>query len=382
MTIRKWYLIHKWTSLVCTAFLLMLCLTGLPLIFHEEIEHLTGVVEAPPMPEGTPNASLDAVAQAAREQRPHEVIRFMFWQQDEHPDVTLVSMAKSMDASPDDSNLVMVDSRTAEVLDAPPPDHGFMYVMLKLHVDLFADLPGMLFLGLMGLLFAVAIVSGIVLYHPFMRRLDFGTIRREKQARLKWLDIHNLLGVATLVWALVVGITGTINTLSQIVIMVWQSDQMADMIAPYKGLPPPGRLGSLQASIESAKRAVPDMNVSFVAYPGSMFSSPHHYTVFMKGNTPVTSRLLRPALIDAQTSQLTDTREMPWYVKTLLLSQPLHFGDYGGLPLKVIWTLLDLVTIVVLASGLYLWIKRRQHTEQRIAELEHKHAAIVKGNML
>jgi uncharacterized iron-regulated membrane protein len=105
-----------------------------------------------------------------------------------------------------------------------------------------------------------------------------------------------------------------------------------------------------------------------------MFSSPHHYTVFMKGNTPVTSRLLRPALVDAQTAKLTDTREMPWYVKTLLLSQPLHFGDYGGLPLKVLWTLLDLVTIVVLGSGLYLWIKRRQHTEQRISELEQKHA--------
>ena len=379
MSIRKWYLTHKWTSLVCTAFLLMLCLTGLPLIFHEEIEHLSGVVEAPVMAENTPDASMDAVAAAARKQRPQDVIRFMFWQQDEHPNVTLVSMAKSMDASPDDSNIVLVDSRTAKVLDEPPPDRGFMYVMLKLHIDMFAGLPGMLFLGVMGLLFVVAIISGIVLYHPFMRRLDFGTLRREKQARLKWLDIHNLLGVATLVWALVVGITGSINTLSQVVIAVWQGDQMADMIAPYKGLPPPSRLGSLQDSIETAKKTVPDMHVSFVAFPGSMFSSPHHYTVFMKGNTPLTSRLLRPALIDAQTATLTDSREMPWYVKTLLLSQPLHFGDYGGLPLKVIWALLDLVTIVVLGSGLYLWIKRRQHTGQRIADLEHQHAAMAKG---
>jgi uncharacterized iron-regulated membrane protein len=374
MSIRKWYLIHKWTSLICTAFLLMLCITGLPLIFHEEIEHLVGVVEAPPMPENTPNISLDKVAEAARKQRPQDVIRFMFWEQDEHPNVTLVSMAKTMDTSPDDSNIVLIDTRTAKVLDAPPPDRGFMYVMLKLHVDMFAGMPGMLFLGFMGLLFVAAIVSGIVLYHPFMRRLDFGTIRREKQVRLKWLDVHNLLGVATLVWALVVGLTGTINTLSQIVIFVWQSDQMAEMIAPYKGLPPPTQLGSLQDSIETAKQAVPDMHVSFVAFPGSMFSSPHHYTVFMKGNTPVTSRLLRPALIDAQTAKLTDTREMPWYVKTLLLSQPLHFGDYGGLPLKILWTLLDLVTIVVLVSGLYLWIKRRQHIEHRISELEKKHA--------
>ena len=48
-----------------------------------------------------------------------------------------------------------------------------------------------------------------------MRKLDFGTVRRERSSRLKWLDLHNLLGVVTLVWALVVGLTGAINTLGR-----------------------------------------------------------------------------------------------------------------------------------------------------------------------
>ncbi|WP_217430966.1 PepSY domain-containing protein, partial [Sphingomonas bacterium] len=37
-TITIWLLVHKWSALVCTAFLLMLCATGLPLIFHAEID--------------------------------------------------------------------------------------------------------------------------------------------------------------------------------------------------------------------------------------------------------------------------------------------------------------------------------------------------------
>ena len=41
-TIRRWSFIHTWTSLVCTLFMLMLALTGLPLIFHHELEHLLG----------------------------------------------------------------------------------------------------------------------------------------------------------------------------------------------------------------------------------------------------------------------------------------------------------------------------------------------------
>ena len=358
MSTKTWSWIHKWSSLVCTVFMLLLCLTGLPLIFSEEIEHLTGVVEAPPMPAGTPNASLDTIAQAALERRPGEVIRYMFWEQDEHPDITYVSMASAVDAPPDENHAVIVDSRTAQVLDEPKTDEGFMYVMLKLHTDMFAGLPGMLFLGAMGLLMVVAIVSGVVVYYPFMRRLKFGALRMQRSTRVKWLDWHNLLGIVTVVWLVVVGVTGTINTLNRVVLSLWQMDQMAEMTAPYRGLPPVTEPAHLDDSIRAARAAVPDMTVSLVAFPGTMFSSPHHYTFFLKGSTPVTSRLLKPALVDATTGKLTDSRDMPWYVKTLFLSQPLHFGDYGGLPLKLLWAVLDLFAIVVLGSGLYLWLRK------------------------
>ncbi|MGB3623076.1 MAG: PepSY domain-containing protein, partial [Ketobacter sp.] len=198
MNIRLWFLIHKWTSLVCTVFLLMLCLTGLPLIFHEEIDHTFGdEVEAPEMPAGTPAASMDQIAEAARLRHPGELIRFAFWDEKEHPHLTLLTMTETYDAPPEDDRLIVLDSRTADILDEPPPDSGFMYIMFKLHVDLFAGLPGMLFLGFMGLLFVVAIVSGVVLYSPFMRKLDFGTVRTQRSTRLQWLDLHNLLGVVT-----------------------------------------------------------------------------------------------------------------------------------------------------------------------------------------
>src|SRR5262245_23296463 len=61
-TIQRWAWVHKWTSLVCTVFLLMLCITGLPLIFKHEIDDLLHE-EVPPMdaPAGTPLANLDDI---------------------------------------------------------------------------------------------------------------------------------------------------------------------------------------------------------------------------------------------------------------------------------------------------------------------------------
>jgi len=86
---------------------------------------------------------------------------------------------------------------------------------------------------------------------------------------------------------------------------------------------------------------------------------------------PLTERLLTPALVDAETAVLTDIRTMPWYVTALLVSLPLHFGDYGGMPMKIIWALLDVATIVMLGSGLYLWLARRKTSvETRIAAIE------------
>ena len=364
--LRVWTWLHTWSSLVCTVFMLLLCLTGLPLIFHHEIGHLLGTeVEAPAMPPDAPRASMDTVLANGQARAPGLVPTFLFQEPDE-TDTWTVGFAPTPTADTG-TKFVVVDARTGLALGEPPAEEGFIYVMLKLHVDLFAGLPGKLFLGLMGLLMVVAIVSGVVLYAPFMRKLPFGAVRRDRSPRLKWLDLHNLLGVVTLSWALVVGLTGVINTWADLVIKLWQFDQLGAVLAPYQKLPPPTTLGSVQAAASMAQRTEPAMRVGFVAFPGTPLSSPHHYSVFMRGTEPVSARLFKPVLVDAQSSEVTAAMDLPWYVTALLVSQPLHFGDYGGRAMQILWAVLDLITIVVLGSGLYLWFSRRRAREQRIA---------------
>jgi uncharacterized iron-regulated membrane protein len=181
--------------------------------------------------------------------------------------------------------------------------------------------------------------------------------------------VHDLLGIMTMLWALVVGMTGVINTLANPIFSYWQSTELAEMIAPWRGKPAPSTVISVQKAIDAAQAAVPAMELRSVGFPGTSNAGQHHYVVFMKGKTALTEKLLTPVLIDAQTGALTDMREMPWYVTAFRLSQPLHFGDYGGLPLKMVWALLDLVTIVVLASGLSVWLTRwRSPIEQQMPE--------------
>lgn len=365
VSLRRWSWIHKWSSLVCTVFMLLLCLTGLPLIYHHEIGQLLGnEVEAPALRPGSPpRADLDSVIAAGKARYPGKVMMYMSQEADQ-PALWFLTMG----AHPDDPKFVSIaiDARTARYVAEPPIEGGaVMAFLFHLHVDLFAGVPGKLFLGCMGLLLIVALVSGVVLYAPFMRKLDFGEVRHGRTARLKWLDLHNLLGIVTLVWTLVVGATGVVNTLADVLLQHWQATEIAAMVKPYEGQLPPTTLASMEQSVARAQALQPGMKVAFIAFPGTPFASPHHYGVYMRGDQALTARLYKPVLVDAATGQVTDQRTLPWYLSALLLSQPLHFGDYGGAGMQFLWALLDLATIVVLGSGLYLWLKRGRAARAR-----------------
>jgi uncharacterized iron-regulated membrane protein len=370
-TIKRWASIHKWTSLVCTAFLLMLCITGLPLIFHDEIDSLTEEQPVFGMPgvgsSGTADGMLplDEMLARALANRPGEVPLYMAFDNDQ-PSMTITTGPRP-DSPGSEMTIQSFDRSTGELVGAVSEGSAtgagaVMHFLLELHTDMFLGLPGMLFLGAMGAAFVVALVSGVVLYAPFMRKLDFGTLRTGQAARTKWLDYHNLLGIVALAWMLVVGLTGVINALAVPIEKAWKANELASMTRDYVGRTPlePARYGSLDTAMAAARAALPGNNPQFIAFPGGTFSSNHHYAVFFQGDTPLTERLLTPALIDAETGTFTAARPMPWYYQALSLSRPLHFGDYGGLPLKLLWAALTLLTIHVLGTGLYLWLAKRK----------------------
>lgn len=353
-TLRKWSVVHSWSSLACTLFMFILCLTGLPLIFHDEIEALEGSPAAESWDEAT-LASLDAAADAAIAMRPGEVPIYLSFDV-ERPVVNITS-GPTADAPESLMSFQPIDRRTLAPASGGE-EGGIMDILLQIHTDLFLGAGGMYFLGAMGALFVLALISGLVLYSPFAKKAGFASIRKDKSARTRWLDWHNMIGGVTFAWALVVGLTGVINTLSEPITAWWRTDALATLTKGDGEAIQPYRSGVLGTAVANAMDASPGMRPQFVAFPGAAFSSRDHYAVFLQGATPLTEKLLTPVMIDARTGEVDGIAAMPWYMKGLLLSQPLHFGDYGGFIMKLLWALLDIVTIIVLGSGLYLWINR------------------------
>lgn len=360
--LRVWRLIHTWTSLGCTLFLLVLCVTGLPLVFRDELDGWLRPQRPYAAAPAGAHASLETIAASAQRAYPHDFVRTVYPDDSGEPQVGVV-MTPTVDGSFRPFHRLFFDARTGqsrfdELKDRRGPD--LLLIVQQIHANLLAGLPGEIFLGLIGLVFFGAVVSGVMLYAPFTRRMEFGTLRRGGSGRVAWLDLHNLVGVCTLVWMSVVGVTGALNGLATPLFGIWQTTDVAAVLRPYKGMPTVRPTADLQAAVEAAKAASPGGALDFVSFPSRFAGSPAHYVVWLKGDRTLTSRLLTPVMVDARTGRVALVARMPWYLRLVEVSRPLHFGDYGGPVLKILWVVLDALTIVVLVTGLQLWLTKRR----------------------
>jgi uncharacterized iron-regulated membrane protein len=360
--VRAWSAVHTWTSLVCTLFMLVACVTGLAMIWIGEIDAAyAGHPPPAPAPAGAVLADLDRVFADARARTPGEQVTYADWAFDG----VLLGVNMVRPGEPRVRRQLVYDARSGAFMEDTRKDNPdqpvrvFLRIMNRLHIELFAGQNGEYVLAFMGVLFVFATVSGVVLYAPFTRKLGFGAVRVDKSARARWLDIHNLVGVATVGWVLVVSVTGVMNAFTVPAYAAWRKQTVPTLVAPYKGAAPEAARISAMQAVEAAHRALPGGRMVRITPPGGKDGSPRHYVVWTQGASPVTSKLFRPILVEAQTGEVVLSAPPPWWLSALQLSRPLHFGNYGGAPLKVLWSLLDLAAIAILASGVWLWVARR-----------------------
>ncbi|NUU04616.1 PepSY-associated TM helix domain-containing protein [Herbaspirillum robiniae] len=379
-TLRGWYAVHRWTSLICTINLLLLCVTGLLLIFHHEIDELLGQDAHPAaVAEGAPRPTLQQLVNKTLAANPGTAMQSLSFFGEDGEHFVGVRVGPPGAASLREGKSVFYDAASGETHNIGGGD-TFTGFILKLHVNLFLGFPGQLFIGLVGIVFVLSMVSGIVLYGPFMRKLAFGLVRFGRQVRIVQADLHNLSAIAVMVWALVVGLTGTFLSLSPLIIGIWQKTELADLVRTLPATEPKALVAPDRA-VQVANAAVPGKDLAFVFYPGTEYATKRHYMVVLRGHTELEKRVYNIAVVDAETGALADSRGMPWYMQVLLLSGPFHFGDYAGMPLKILWALLTVLTTLATVSGFIIWMKRSKKAIRRIDERSAERAAIANPSM-
>lgn len=351
--------LHRWTSLVATIPFLVLCLTGTILIFHEEIDHAMGVV-----PEvsatATPLPMADSVA-TVQARFPDQRVLSVAMEED-HPGVVMVATAPPEDRGYERSVFHFADQSTAQLVGGVDLEKTLTGFLFTLHANWFLGPVGELIGAAIALLVLVSLLSGLVVYAPYVKRIAFGMLRRGRGTRLLQLDLHNFIGAVVLGWALVVTITGLMLGFGTLATGIWQVTELPRLQAEFGDALPDSRKprATVDQVWQAAAGAVPETKVVSVIWPDTDYSTGRHFTVFLSGTEGLKERMYQLALVDGDTGQVAAVKQPPWYLQAIWLSQPFHFGDYGGLPLKLLWTACVWLTLFITANGAWLWWDRRR----------------------
>lgn len=258
-------------------------------------------------------------------------------------------------------------------------------VIDTLHQQMGLPLPhetAMIVMGFIALGYALALVSGTLVFLPALARALFA-VRLEGSVRRKWLDLHNLLGFCSLPFHIIMALTSVVFAFHDVIFTVQaeflaheQSDAhrgghggraMAGM--PLGSHLPDGAVPLSPVEIVShLAREAPGFTPDTLDYstrPGGVMAlrvAGHDAAHFMRGPSsgfttidPYTGRLLwRDYLPGFQSGSFA----------ALTSFFSLHFGSYGGAPIRWAYLVLGFAGAFLFYTGNRLWIAVRRRKEK------------------
>jgi len=343
---------HRWLGLIGGAFLLVISLTGIILVFEDEIHRLTGRDRVLKEIADGPRQSVDSLLAGLRAQYPDAQVTGLRLYTNQ-PDMAIRADIRRGEAN----ELAYLDPYTGNVLDVTPNQDVFFRTALELHKGLLLGFPGEMIMGLVGLCLLGSTLTGLWYYRQSLLQPFKTGVRWGKSARIVNGDLHKLLGVSALLFLLLMGGTG--------VFFHWEELEHAfdegEAQKPEKPVSPPPPINSVSLLVLVAQNTVPELTPEIISFPKAAGDP-----LVVRGNRPESRRILgkfnTSVEVDplaGQVTQVFHAEEADAEYQFEHLAEQLHFGRFGGWLTKGLWTLgaLSLATLVL--TGLVVWRKRR-----------------------
>lgn len=260
-----------------------------------------------------------------------------------------------------------------------PPQAGLAELVNELHYSLGLPVAGIELMGLVSLLYGVAILSGLVIHLPRLFK-DLFALRPGRNTKQLWQDAHNLVGVLSLPFHLLFAVTGALLCLLSLQLavlnpLVFGNRLMQALPAALDTAPvrasagTPAISGSLAMWHQRAAEAAAEQGIASFepAYLKLANAGDANAIVEITGQSPRALGPLGAVALDANTgevlaSQLPGRRDANH--ATLTAAYALHFGEYGNALVPWLYFLLGLGGSFLFYSGNLLWIESRRKRRQ------------------
>ena len=229
-----------------------------------------------------------------------------------------------------------------------------------MHVRLYEGYWGRQLVGLGGIALLIVAISGLLIYSDFMKRQPYPKVRKGRGLRILFADWHKILGISALAFNIVIAITGAWLGL-QPKLMTWFSIKTPNNFKPDVIITPEeDKKVSVQWDelLAFAKKEFPDLSPNFIRSSDDGSS-----TISVFGNIAgqVYERNANVLVLSKNNFKRIfkyDIREAPFSHKFYFVQEALHFGDFGGIALKILYAVLGLTSGFLSISGFVVYLYR------------------------
>lgn len=361
--------IHHWAGLYAGIVIGILCFTGAIAVFIPEIDgwvqkHYYSVHSHPLAQTGVPK--IDKSIAEVKKQYP-KMSGLLIDMPDQPGGVATFSfVVKGKDKAASQAHSVFVDPVQDQILGSRDRQNSLANYLRQIHVRLYEGFWGRQLVGLAGVAFIVVTITGFLIYGNFMKKQPYPKIRR-KNMRILMADWHKILGISALAFNFIIAVSGAWLGL-QPKLMQWfdikaPNDFDARKVTDKKA---DSKIAVHWSDVfKTLKQEFPDLK------PGYMRAS-EDGTATIEVHGSIEGQIYERNINAIILSKITykplykfDIRQSSFADKLYSVQEALHFGDFGGLGLKILYTILGLTSAFLSVSGFVVYLSRTDKQKKR-----------------
>ncbi|MDY3070532.1 MAG: PepSY-associated TM helix domain-containing protein [Parabacteroides sp.] len=354
--------IHLYFSLICGLFFIILCLTGAILVFQTEIQQIINpdffYVKNYEGKKALPVDSLLSIADKTIRSEGKTLESAQFYSQPDKTCEFKVSEVKGV--------FLAMNPYTGEITGKGTPASSFFFTVRCLHrwllftPDGWPDRQtGKKIMGTVSVLISLVLISGFLFVIPKKLSLwkNLFVIKKEKNKFLFWFTSHRSLGMYSLLFLLLMSLTGPI----------WSFESYRKGVAIVFGVYD-GKETKGKSSGGPKKATQPDVSVWAEACRQIMTEVPDYKSLVVQNNrvNVVTDYHKNSNTSDSyrfdengKILSKTDREELSGNRKMMRYAFMLHTGNWGGIVVKFIYFISCIIGVYLMVSGMVVWMKKK-----------------------
>lgn len=351
--------LHLWLGLASGLVVIVVALSGSLLVFEDELEHLLEPslfsVQAPA---GTPRMSLDALATMVKDRYPAYKTNNIEIQPVENSTVTFYLKKKK------EKLMVVTDPYTGKVIKTADADKRFFVVVRNLHRYLCMGETGKVITGISCSMFALIILSGLVLWWPKRnnRKQRFKVKWNASFKRLNW-DLHAIFGFYVHIFLFMISITGLVwsyKWVNNLLFYAFDGKPQVKAVAPAVKAVKGNEIAWLDKIYTETNQRLTYHGIVNIRFPEKKEMA---ITVGKENTDRVIDHIVDVLYFQAGSGEFVGDKLFSNDTKgtqARRLIYPIHTGSLFGWPTKILAFICALVAATLPVTGFLVWIGKKK----------------------